>query len=176
MKPQVACGGVTGIECPRPLRGVTGKYALRADRLLFCGKLPPNTTTEDLADVLASSLEDACGGDEQLWERLKPNRGTPIARARIFPALREQWASQFGARVRQLVFCFTPDGAPDEQLAGRWSGAADSGGCFPNLRRLCLHGGIEWGSRAINTLTVRSLVCLVVRSGRWLIFHYALFN
>lgn len=95
VKPQVACGGVTGIECPRPLRGVTGKYALRADRLLFCGKLPPNTTTEDLADVLASSLEEACGGDEQLWERLKPNRGTPFvfARARIFPALRGQWAS-----------------------------------------------------------------------------------
>ena len=78
MKPQLACGGVTGIECPRPLRGVTGKYALRADRLLFCGKLPPNTTTEDLADILASSLEEACGGDEQLWERLKPNRGTPL--------------------------------------------------------------------------------------------------
>ena len=137
MKTQLACGGVAGIECPRPLRGVTGKYALRADRLLCCRKLPPNTTTEDLADVLASSLQEACGGDEQLWERLKPNRGTPalvLARATIFPGLREQWASQFGARVRQLGFSIAPIGAPDEQLAGRWSGLADGGGSFPNLR------------------------------------------
>ena len=74
--------------------------------------------------------------------------------------MRGQWASEFGARVRRLVFCFTPDGAPDEQLAGRWSGAATGGGSFPNLRRLCLHGGIEWGSRAIHILTMHSLVCL----------------
>lgn len=69
------------------------------------------------------------------------------------------------------MFCFTPDGAADEQLAGRWSGAAGGGGSFPNLRPLCLNGGIEWGSRAINTLTVRpsGVPCLdsVEREGEY---------
>ena len=61
-----------GLDCPRPVRNVSGKNALRADRLLCCCRLPANCSTEDLSDMLSSALEDACGGDDQLYERSGP--------------------------------------------------------------------------------------------------------
>jgi len=84
----------------RPLRNISGKNFLRADRLLLFHRVSGHHTTCDLAGLLIDSLRQACNGDAQLWEA-----------------------------VRCKVYAFTPDGAHDEQLAGRLATAA-----FPNLR------------------------------------------
>ena len=81
----------------RPVRNITGKNFVRADRLLVFRRIKGNHTTADLAVLLADALRQACGTDEDLWES-----------------------------VRRKVVAFTPDGAHDEQLAGR-SALAEAG-------------------------------------------------
>ena len=95
------------VEGKRILRNIGGKNFLRADRLLLFTRLEGCVTTMDLADALVDALRRACGGEGPLWEE-----------------------------VRRKVFAFTPDGAYDEQLAGRLTGAALGGEApaFPNLR------------------------------------------
>ena len=88
----------------RPVRNITGKNFVRADRLLVFRRIKGNHTTADLAVLLADALRQACGTDEDLWES-----------------------------VRRKVVAFTPDGAHDEQLAGRLCGGGESP-AFPNLR------------------------------------------
>ncbi len=70
------------------------------DRLLSLRQSQGLDGTVQLAEHLTDRLRDACGGAGALWDRV---------------------------RHRVRVFC--PDGAPDEQLAGRLAS-----GSFPNLR------------------------------------------
>jgi len=95
------------LEERRPIRNVFGVNILRADRLLAFRRVPANATTEDLSAELVAAVRDACKDDEM-------------------------WHS-----VRSKVVAFTPDGAPDEQLAGRLAGAREGEGQsapFPKLR------------------------------------------
>ena len=131
--------------------------------------------------MLSSALEDACGGDDQLYERSGPMSVShsswaffflsmynytsfilflfyiPLSRfhAYIYIYIRisvcvvavghlpssldegryeAEREGNWSQRVRRLVYGFTPDGAADEQLAGRWAGVGGSG-AFPNLRQ-----------------------------------------
>ena len=111
-------------ECPTPLPNVWGENILRADRMLRFQRLGPYASTMDLSKALESALHDACGGDDLLWEQ-----------------------------VRARVFAFTPDGAYDEQLAGKLT-CGGQNPTFPNLRLVlrcsahALQGGIAAGWKA----------------------------
>lgn len=128
--------GSDGLECPRPVKNITGEGIWRADRLLAFQRMGAYSTTEDLVDALASALESACGGDEALWED-----------------------------VRQKVFAFTPDGAFDEQLCGRLSGGGESPP-FPNLRLVlrcsahAIQGAIKagWAADELSCRLTKTLV------------------
>lgn len=101
-------------EWPTPVRNVSGEHFLRVDRLLAFSKMSAYANTEDLAEALVEGVRQACAGDEALWES-----------------------------VRRKVFAFTPDGAFDEQLAGRMAAAGGDSPPFPNLRlvlRCSAHG------------------------------------
>ena len=125
-----------GLDCPRVVRNITGEHILRADRLLSFQHLGGYTTTQDLADTLVSSLEEACKGDEALWED-----------------------------VRHKVYAFTPDGAADEQLAGRLCGGGQSPP-FPNLRLVlrcsahAVQGAIKagWAADELSDRLTKSVV------------------
>lgn len=70
--------------------GVFGKYVHVADRLVSFRKMKAFETTEDLASHLTDAMREVCGGDGELWEE-----------------------------VKNKVRVFTPDGARDEQIAGK---------------------------------------------------------
>ena len=111
-------------ECPTPVANVWGENILRADRMLRFQRLSAYATTMDLSEALESAVRDACGGDDLLWEQ-----------------------------VRARVFAFTPDGAYDEQLAGKLTGGGQNP-TFPNLRLVlrcsahAVQGGIAAGWKA----------------------------
>jgi len=93
-----ARGGDDPASLPSGVRHVRGQGIVSVDRLLGFRKQDPYETTADLAEHLADSLRQAAGS-EGAWE---------------------------DARRKVHVFC--PDGAADEQLAGRLSSEF-----FPNL-------------------------------------------
>jgi len=74
----------------REVVGAFGQYISIVDRVLGHILAKPFDTTEELAAHLVETLKAACGGDGPLWEE-----------------------------VRGKVRGFIPDGAADEQLAGR---------------------------------------------------------
>ena len=121
-----------------PLRNVYGGHGIFiADRLLAFRRMSACATTGDVSDALVHALEEACGGDEHLWEE-----------------------------VRHKVFSFTPDGAADEQLAGRLSAMS-----FPNLRLVlrcsahAVQGGIKagWAADELSNHLTKSLVSEVAK-------------
>ena len=125
-----------------PLRNVSGNHGIFiADRLLAFRRMGACATTADVSDALVDALEHACGGNEKLWDD-----------------------------VRRKVLVFTPDGAADEQLAGRLSAAS-----FPNLRLVlrcsahAVQGGIKagWAADELSnhlTKTIVSEVAKYIRS------------
>jgi hypothetical protein len=112
------------------------KTLLRADRLLTFHRMSAYNTTEDLALALGEALEKACGGDDELWQT-----------------------------VRSKVYAFTPDGAYDEQLAGRLTGAGQDP-IFPNLHLVlrcsahAIQGAIKagWQADELSNRVTRTLV------------------
>ena len=107
----------------RRIRNAFGKCISTVDRLISFRRFRPYDTTEELAQHLVDAVKVACGSEDVVWQN-----------------------------VRTKVNGVTPDGAADEQLAGRLS-AED----FPNLRlvlRCSTHavvGAIKAGWSACET-------------------------
>ena len=116
---------------------VFGRYVHVADRLVSFRCPTPCDTTEELAGHLTNSLRELCGGDGSLWEEVKAE-----------------------------VNMFTPDGAPDEQLAGKLVAAE-----FPGMMavlRCAAHavvGAMNAGWEA-SPLAQHITRCIVQRGGQ----------
>jgi hypothetical protein len=95
--------------CPRRrISGLHGEHIHIVDRLIDLRRENAFDDTKDLADHLVEALRQACGGDSATWNK-----------------------------VRRRVRVFCPDGAHNEQLAGRLAGSA-----FTEMRfviRCCAH-------------------------------------
>ena len=91
-----------GCESPsnaRRISGTRGEHIQIVDRLLSFTSAKVLGSTVDIAEQLSGELKDVLGDDPDAWED-----------------------------VRAKVRAFTPDGAPDEQLAGRFAA-----GIFENM-------------------------------------------
>ena len=82
--------------CPRrKISGLHGQHIHTVDRMIDLRRESAFDVTADLADHLVEALRQACRGDSATWEK-----------------------------VRRRVRVFCPDGAANEQLAGRLAGSA----------------------------------------------------
>lgn len=94
-------GAVAPIGCEaRRIANMSGAHIPVLERLLSFRENRAFSTTEELAAHLVASVREACGGDAALFEA-----------------------------ARRKIRVFTPDGAADEQLAGRLTSED-----FPNMR------------------------------------------
>ena len=129
--------GLPGGLSPPQIRNLSGKHVYVVDRLMDFRKSLPYDTTDNLAEHLVAAIDEVCGDDAELKRE-----------------------------VRQKVRTFTPDGAPDEQLAGKL--AAEG---LPNLvlvLRCAGHGIVgaikaAWKADPTSNSITKTIVCEVAK-------------